>query len=270
MEKSSFKPDSTRLSMMIATILLVYAATQFIRQPENQISLQLPGFFFSVSINFRDFVWFGVAVLAAAGMDWLLIDYPDLNPRQRIQHWLLPALTAWVIGVPLYALPAGAAWWLVYILGGLLLILVFWGEFYTITPREGSRQIAAIGLTGMSYALFVVLTAGLRFSLTRLYLVVPAVVLTSGLITLRALYLYTRGGWYYNWSVAVALLMGQFAIGFHYLPLNAIQYGLLLVGFLYGSISLAGRASMHKIIRSDLFEPAAAVVIAVFLAFLMG
>lgn len=270
MEKSSFKPDSTRLSIMIATILLVYAGTQFIRQPENVIALQLPGFFLSLSVNFRDFIWFGVAILAAAGMDWLLIDYPDLNSRQRIQHWLLPALTAWVIGVPLYALPAGAAWWLVYILGGLLLILVFWGEFYSVTPREGSRQIAAIGLTGMSYALFMVLTAGLRFSLTRLYLVVPAVALTSGLITLRALYLYTRGGWYYNWSVAIALFMGQLAIGFHYLPLNPIQYGLLLVGFIYAAISLAGRTSLHAFTRSDLYEPLAAIIIFVFLAFLMG
>ncbi len=270
MENSSFKPDTTRLSIMIATILLVYAVTQFIRPPENQIALQLPGFFLPIPINFRDFIWFGVAVLAAAGMDWLLIDYPDLSPRQRSQHWLLPALTAWVIGVPLYALPSGAAWWLVYILGGLLLILVFWGEFYTVTPRANSRQIAALGLTGMSYALFVVLAAGLRFSITRLYLVAPAVMITSGLIALRALYLHTHGDWHYNWSVAVALLMGQLAIGFHYLPLNAIQYGMLLVGFLYAVISLAGRAAQHNIQRSDLYESGVAIAVALLLAFLMG
>ena len=258
------------MSVLIATILLVYAVTQFIRQPANQIAIQLPGFFLPLSINFRNMIWLGVAILAIAGMDWLLADYPALETRQRIQHWLLPALTAWVIGVPLYALPSGAAWWMVYILGGVLLTLVFWGEFYSVNPSSSREQVAVIGLAGLSYALFVVLTAGLRFSGTRLYLVVPAVMLTAGLLALRSLYQSTDGRWLYGWSIAVGLLAGQIAIALHYLPFNFLQYGLLLVGVLYAAISLADRAVHHPLSRQDFIESAIAVLAAIVLSVLLG
>jgi hypothetical protein len=270
MEKSSIRPDGSRMSVLIATILLVYAATQFIRQPINQIAIQLPGFFLPISINFRNIIWLGVAVLAIAGMDWLLVDYPALEPRQRVQHWLLPALTAWVIGVPLYSLPAGADWWMVYILGGILLTLVFWGEFYSVNPAANRVEVAVLGLAGLSYALFVVLTAGLRSSGTRLYLVVPAVVITAFLLTLRALYQTSDGRWLYGWSIAVGLLLGQVAIALHYLPFNAIQFGLLLVGMLYAAISLADRAVHKPLTRPDFIEPAGAIVIAVLLSVILG
>lgn len=258
------------MSVLIATILLVYAVSQFIRQPGNQFSIQLPGFFLPLSINFRNMIWLGVAVLAIAGMDWLLADYPALEPRRRIQHWLLPALTAWVIGVPLYALPSGAAWWMVYILGGILLTLVFWGEFYSVHPTGSRAQVALIGLAGLSYALFVVLTAGLRFSGTRLYLVVPAVIITAGLLTLRSLYQSSEGRWLYGWSIAIGLLSGQIAIALHYLPFNFLQYGFLLVGVLYAAISLADRAIHHPLSRQDFIEPAGAIAATVILTLLLS
>lgn len=270
MEKSSIWPDSSRMSVLIATILLVYAATQFIRQPINQIAIQLPGFFLPISINFRNFIWLGIAALAIAGMDWLLADYPAMEPRQRIQHWLLPALTAWVIGVPLYSLPSGADWWIVYILGGILLTLVFWGEFYSVDPAANRVEVAILGLAGLAYALFVVLAAGLRASGTRLYLVVPAVVIATFLLTLRFLFQASNGRWLYGWSIAVGLLLGQVAIALHYLPFNAIQYGLLLVGVLYAAISLADRAIHHPLNRQDFIEPGGAVLIAILLSVILG
>ncbi len=60
--KQSHSPDLERLSMLTATILLVYAMTQFIREPVNRFSLQLPGFFLPISINFRNIIWLGICI----------------------------------------------------------------------------------------------------------------------------------------------------------------------------------------------------------------
>lgn len=255
--------------MLTATILLVYAMTQYIRQPVSDLSLQFPGFFLPISINFRNVVWLGIAFMAGAGMNWMLEDQVNLVGRNHIQHWLLPALTAWVIGVPLYSLPTGTLWWLVYILGGLLLTLVILAEFYCADPINEQVALAALALTGISYALFLVLTVSIRFSGARLYLLVPTIGLGSLLVSLRTLYLRTGGYWLYAWSIAIALLVTQISVGLFYLPVLPVQFGLILVGFLYAAVNLADRAVHHQLKMNDLVEPGVALIITFLLAILV-
>ncbi len=269
METSSHKPDLERLSLLTATILLVYAMTQFIREPATGLSIQLPGFFLPISINFRNLVWLGIAILAGAGMNWMLEGFSYIAENERMQHWLLPALTAWVIGVPLYSLPTGTLWWLVYLLGGLLIALVILAEFYSADPSGDRVSLAALGLTGISYALFLVLAVSIRFSGSRLYLLAPGITLGALFVALRTLYLRTGGSWQYAWSFAIALVCGQISVGLFYLPLQPIQFGLLLVGVLYAAVNLADRSIHHILQKTDLIEPGIALIVAILLAFLM-
>ena len=123
MDEHQNLPDVNRLSVLAASILLVYALTPFLDFPDRSLSVQLPGFFFLLPLNVYTLVAALVAVLAAAGTSWLLNDHPRIGDQRTYQHWLLPALTAWAIGVPLQSLEVGLQWWAVFAFGGVLLVL---------------------------------------------------------------------------------------------------------------------------------------------------
>jgi hypothetical protein len=91
-------PDPERLSILAATILLAYALARFIDLPGREIAVQLPGIYLSIQINIKTIVALLVAGLTATGADWLLRDHPAIGKARSFEHWLLPALTAWVIG----------------------------------------------------------------------------------------------------------------------------------------------------------------------------
>src|SRR5512138_554887 len=116
-------PNADRLSVVAATILLAYAIARFIELPEIELSTQLPGFYLEARLNVQILTAFLVAGLTAAGANWLLRDHPALRRRRTVEHWLLPALTAWTIGLPLFQLPLSPSWWVGFALGGLMLIL---------------------------------------------------------------------------------------------------------------------------------------------------
>ena len=136
MQAHQHMPETNRLSVITATIFLAYALIPFVDIPSQVISLQLPGFLFQLVINFGTIVSILVAILAAAGTDWLIQGHPTAAGTARLPNWLLPALTAWVIGVPLTTLEVSAQWWAVFALGGLLFVLVLLSEYIVVDPIE--------------------------------------------------------------------------------------------------------------------------------------
>ncbi len=209
-------------------------------------------------------------MIASTGMDWLMSDRMPDKVIERIQHWLLPALTAWVIGIPLYSLDPSPTWWLIFMLGGLLLTFVFLAEYYSIEINSVYSTPAAIGLTAVSYTLFLILSSSIRFSSVRLYLETPVIIIGATIISLRVLHLLTGGSWQVGWSVAVGLIVGQIAIGLYYLPVTPLQFGLLLTGIFYASLLLANSTIKQSIQRSDLLEASSAIALAAILALIIG
>jgi len=117
MRASQHLPDANRLSVVTATILLVYALTPFVDLPGQNIAIQLPGFLFQMQLNFNTIVSILGALLAAAGIDWLMQGHPTAAGKPRLPNWILPALTTvssrgslrsicnfeWWVGLPLAA-----------------------------------------------------------------------------------------------------------------------------------------------------------------------
>ncbi len=265
MEEHRHLPDRDRLSVLAATILLAYALTRFVNIPVRALSFQLAGIFLSFQVNFQTLISLLVAALAAAGMDWLLRDHPslslsDADPsrvswQRTIQHLLLPALTAWAIGVPLQYLSGGLEWWIVFAMGGTLLVLVFVAEYIVVDVEDLREPPAAAGLTALSFALYLILAITLRSAGVRLYLLLPVLVGAIGFISLRTLYLRLGGRWSFAWAAGIALLIGQLAAGLHYWPLSPIRFGLVLVGPAYALTSLAGSLAEGKRMSGLWAEP---------------
>jgi hypothetical protein len=263
-------PDVNRLSVLAASILLVYALTPFLDFPDRSLSVQLPGFFFLLPLNVYTLVAILVAVLAAAGASWLLNDHPRLGDQRTYQHWLLPALTAWAIGVPLQSLEVGLQWWAVFAFGGVLLVLVFVAEYIVVDIGDARQAPATVGLTAVSFALFLTLTIAMRASGVRLYLLLPALVPAIGMVSLRSLYLRLGGRWCWYWAVGIAVAVGQMALGLHYWPLLPLSFGLAITGPAYALTSLAGAIEEGRGWNTLWIEPALMLALCWGLAALLG
>lgn len=239
MNEKRYLPDADRLGMLTSTVLLAFALTHLIQSPEFNLEIQLPGFFFLLPLNLSTAMGILTAGLTATGMDWLLRGHPSLDGRPTYQWWLLPMLTTFVIGVPLSILPDGVAWWVGFLVTGTFLFLVFVAEYVVVDPGAPYYAISMAGLTAISYTLFFVLAVALRYGGVRLYVLAPALFLAASLASLRILHLRLTGRWEYAWALGIAFVCVQLAAGLHYWPLSPIQFGLMMVGSLYGLTSLA-------------------------------
>ncbi len=250
-----YTPDINRMSVLAATILLAYGLGRFVELPGRTLELQLLGVYIPLQISARTIVSFLVAGLTAAGANWLISDHPQIRKKSSIEHWILPALTAWVIGLPLYQLPLGILWWGGFLVGGILLTLTLLAEYIAVDPDDVRQPIAAAGLTALSYALFLMLAIALRYSGTRLILILPTLFIASWLVSLRTLHLRLGGKWAIAQSGIIALICAQISASLHYMPLSPISFGLVLLAPTYALTSLIANLAEGKNLRQAIVEP---------------
>ena len=232
-------PDSNRIGLVTATVLLALALTRIIPSPEFNFELQFPGFLLSFPFNVNTVMGFLTASLTATGIDWLLRGHPSLRGRTTFQWWFLPTLTVFVISVPLSILPAGNAWWIGFLVSGFFLLFVFLAEYIAVDPDAPYYAVSMMALTAISYTLFFVLSFALRASEYRLFLIAPALFLAASLASVRVLRLRLSGTWEYAWGIGIGLICVQLGAALYYWPLSPIQFGLLLMGPLYALVNLA-------------------------------
>lgn len=239
MDQNRHLPDANQLSVLTSTILLAYALTPFINIPELEISFPFVGMVFVFQFNIRTVISLLVASLAAVGTDWLLRGHPSLGKKSTLQHWILPAFTAWVIGVPLNNLSVCPQWWAVFAFGSLLLVLILMSEYIVVDLSDELNALATVGLIAVSFALYLFLVIAVRAAELRLYLLLPALVIPLGLVCLRTLYMRLGGRWCYSWAIGISFVIGQFAISLHYWPLSPLAFGLIILGPAYSLTTLA-------------------------------
>ena len=268
-EQEKYMPDSNRIGLVTATVLLALALTRIIPSSQFNFEIQLPGFLLSFPFSINTIMGLLTACLTATGMDWLLRGHPARQGKPTFQWWFLPTLTVFVISIPLAILPNGVAWWIGFLVSGLFMFLVFLAEYVTVDPDAPYYSISMIGLTAISYTLFFILAVALRTSGVRLYLIAPGLFLASSLASLRILHLRLSGNWEYAWAVGIGLVCVQLAAGLYYWALSPVQYGLLLTGPLYGLINLAINLGENMPARRAIIEPALAVALCWGLTFIV-
>lgn len=261
MAEQRYLPNADRVGVLTSTVLLAFALTHLIQSPEFNLEVQLPGFFLLIPLNLSTAMSLLTAGLTATGMDWLLHTHPSLHGRSTYQWWLLPTLTTFVIGVPLSILPGGVPWAVGFAIAGTLLFFVFVSEYIVVDPGAPYYASAMAVLTAISYTLFFLLAVALRYSTARLYILMPALFLAALLASLRILHLRLSGRWEYAWSVGIGFVCVQIAAGLHYWPLSPIQFGLMLVGSLYGLTNLAINFGEAQPARRAVLEPVMIIVL---------
>ena len=239
MKESQSLPQFNRLSIVTAMILLTYALLPFIQSPSREISFQPFGILIAFNANFTLVVAFLAAGLAVSGTDWLIRDHPKRTKHPIYPHYLLPALTAAVLGVPLALIKVSIQWWVVFLLGTLLLLAVLVAEYISVDPSDSRHAPAQMVLNGVSFGLLLTLAISIRAAGLRLYLFLVAIIPVFALICLRLFFLRLENHWNWEWATVITLIIVQAAVGFYYLPLAPARFGLLLVGIAYGMVELA-------------------------------
>ena len=266
-ESQHHLPDTDRMSTLTATILLAYTLERFISFPGRDFSIQLPGFFIDITFNIQVLVVLLVAGLTASGANWLIREHPSIGKKKMIEHWLLPAMTALVIAIPLFQVPQRPIWWVGFAVGGGLIILVIIAEYITINPQDLRYPPAAAVITAISFALFLILAAALSYAETRLLLLLPALTISSLLVSLRVLRLRFPNKWLLIESITVTLITAQIAAALHYLPISPVAYGLALLAPAYALINLTGNLAEGETYRQAMIEPIVMLSILWFAAF---
>lgn len=261
-------PDINRVSVLAAMIVLAYTLSNFISFPEQELAAQIPGFYLDITFDINSITSVLVAGLTATGADWLLRDHPLLKKKSiSFPHWILPALTALVIGIPLNQLSYGLAWWGGLLLGTVVVVLVLIGEFISIDTQDSRHLIASAGLSAVAYVLFLVLVSALRSDGLRLFVVIPMIVVSLWLVCMRVMHLRLNGEWTVYEAGIIAFLVGQIAAAFHYWSLSPISYGLILLGLAYALTSLVCGLIEEKPLRKVVLEPIITVILTWSIAF---
>ncbi len=247
-------PPSNQLGVVAATILLCFALTHVAGGPGLTMTMQLPGFYFAYSLTLATAMTLIAAGLTASGMEWLLHGHPALEGRPSAEHWLLPSLTAFIIGVLLDILPGGA-WWIGFAAGAAILLAVLVAEFIAVDPGAPMYTLASAGLIALSHAIFLLFVIALQLGGARLFVVIPTTFLAAALVSLRTLHLRLGGHWDLPWALGIGLICAQLAAAVHYWPLSALQLGLILLAPLYALTGLASTLAEDVPVRNALAEP---------------
>lgn len=234
-------PNINRLSIVSAAIMLAFSLIQLISFPTQLFSISIFGIILNFFLDFSTVITVLTAALVAAGMDWLVQSHPDKVQTQshwlNIRHWIVPMLTTLVIGVTLNTFAGGPYWWVIFGLGSLLLVAVLIAEYNVVAGDDIRHPLATVGLTGLSFALFLLLAIAVYSENLRLYIRLPLLGVGALMVISRSLYLRLGEG-YIIWAIVCSLIVSEFVVGFHYLPLTPTQFGLLLVGFAYALTSI--------------------------------
>ncbi|MCD6401896.1 MAG: hypothetical protein J7L73_08220 [Anaerolineales bacterium] len=253
--RNKYLPDINRLSLVAATIMLAYLVGRFVNLPTQQINAQLPGFYISFVLNIKSLIAVIVGLLATIGADWMIQEHPSLQSRHTIEHWLLPALTTWVIGVPLYRLPIGSTWWFGFIAGSTLIMFVLVAEYIVVDRNDLRWAPAVIFINAISFALLLTFAIFIHSNNLRLYLMLPSIALAVSLVSLRVTKLRSQGNWLPLPALVITLITSQIAGALHYLPLTSIQFGLILLGVTYALITLSVGHPEKRAISQIIIEP---------------
>ena len=260
--RGHYLPNIDHLSVLAAMIVLAYTLGRFIDLPSWKISSQLPGLYIEFEINVIMITSVLVACMTAAGANWLMQQHPAVQRKHSLEHAILPALTALVIGIPLGGVPIGVGWWVGLISGALILVLVLIAEYIAVDLEDQRLSLASAALSAVSFALFLVLAGALRAGGIRLLYNIPALVFAAWLVSLRVTNLRLHGGWTIYESAIIAFVIGQLTAAFNYWPLTPITFGLVLLGPSYALISLFCSLIEGKPFRTLIVEPVASIVIA--------
>jgi hypothetical protein len=265
MQKTA-NPNRDRISIVIATILLAYALTQLVSSPGQTIPISIGGIYLPLNLNFSNIVALAVALITASGTDWILRDHPELGENSTIPNLLLPATTSWVVYISMNNLGDTPLRWLIFIGGGIFLLVVILAEWTVLSSDSMQRPLAQILLSALAFMLMLALLITVISAKQRLFITLPTITLAAFALSTRVIRLRIHSGVVFPLAAASTLVTVQLAAVLHYLPIDPLSASLLLFGGLYATVNFSINFENNHDLRRALFEAGAPLIILVLIA----
>ncbi len=259
-------PDREQTSILSATLLLAFILAKSADLPARTLAVSLFGILIETTLDVHILAAILVAGLAATGTVWLIRGHP-VAALQTLEapHWILPALSAWVLAIVLFALPMGALWWIILLLGGGFLAVIWSAEYIVVDGHDPNFRLAVAGITTQSFVLFLVLAINLRAADTRLIFILPSLIVPVVLITLRFIHLKLKSQELVdsqNTAMAAlaaggsGVIAAQIITALHFLPLSPVAFGLAILAPVYALNIYLGNLADDRPPTRTIVEPA--------------
>jgi len=267
LQKNSYLPDTDHISLIAATIILTFAISGIVSIPEQNIRFDFWNIYIVLSLSTQTLVMVIASVLAAAGSDWLIRNHPLWNKKSTIEHWVIPLLTALVLGFLISNLEGGLYGWLSFFLGAGFLMGILIAEFITVNPNDLRYPVAVTVLIAVSYLLFLLFCLLIRLLNYRLIFTIPGLFTATLLVSLRSLKLRLPQGWAFTEAILISIITTQIAAALHYWPISPLSFGLTIFGIAYALFLLIHRVQSTQFSKLAFFEPVFLLVVSWLLAY---
>lgn len=244
MQTAESRTVLSRFSTVTALLALSLTILFFLPTEPSRLNFFIANIEFAFSLI--ETIPFFIAVIGLIGSFWILIANPDMNKktwliRQILPHCVLPSVTIFIFAQILLATDKGFEWWGILIVGLIAFSFVIYAEYQVIKPETNANTIFTLLLIALAHALFMAFAIALRASVSRVFVLVPAISIAVVFVSYRSVFLRTSGQFQSYWILVVVLICAQCAIGLYYLFLTPIQFGLLLTAILFISNGLVAR-----------------------------
>lgn len=234
----------SRFSIVSALVALSLTLIYFLPEDVPARVLSIPGL--QISFSPLQLIPLFIATISFTGAYWVLISNPEIERkgwlvRQVLPNLVLPAINIFIFALILTQTHKSYEWWGILFTGVLTFSIILYAEYQVLKSNVSTNTIFTVLLISLAHALFMAFTIALRASISRIFLIIPAIVLASIFVSYRTIYLRTDGKFKSYWIYVVTFICFQFAIALYYLFLTPNQYGLILTAILFVSNAVIAR-----------------------------
>lgn len=234
----------SRFSIVSALVALSLTLIYFLPEDVPARVLSIPGL--QISFSPLQLIPLFIAIISLTGAYWVLISNPEIERKgwlvqQVLPNLVLPAINIFIFALILIQTNKSYEWWGILFAGVLTFSIILYAEYQVMKSNVSTNTIFTVLLISLAHALFMAFTIALRASISRIFLIIPAIVLASIFVSYRTIYLRTDGKFKSYWIYVVTFICFQFAIALYYLFLTPNQYGLILTAILFVSNAVTAR-----------------------------
>ena len=234
----------SRFSIVSALVALSLTLIYFLPEDVPARVLSIPGL--QISFSPLQLIPLFIAIISLTGAYWVLISNPEIERKgwlvqQVLPNLVLPAINIFIFALILIQTNKSYEWWGILFAGVLTFSIILYAEYQVMKSNVSTNTIFTVLLISLAHALFMAFTIALRASISRVFLIIPAIVLASIFVSYRTIYLRTDGKFTAYWIYVVTFICFQFAIALYYLFLTPNQYGLILTAILFVSNAVIAR-----------------------------
>ena len=269
-EKNEQPTINSQLNIVLAFIGLCLGFTYFL--PNESVN-RIIGFVIGenlLDITVNRLILVVTLIVSAAGASWYLTTSAEnihdrVKLKGRLPHLVIPVFTSVTLAYTLSQMVRSPWWWVVFLLGIVLLAVVLVSEQAELSRSDQRMPIPTISLITVSIGLYLLGLIVLRTIGPRLYVLFPLVLFATAFVAYRFIKLRSHQKTRWETIGLIAVAVGQVSAALYYLFINALQFGLLLTGLLYALVTLAVALENNRTGAAAAAEPLTMLLISLVL-----